>query len=185
MMQNNKLGENTLYVQRMFSVSKTRQFADNEQAAYEGRGKTFWQKHKKKILGAAALATAGGLGYTFRNEIRYGWANEDNIKKQLEEADRLMKTGDLDDAYKALCEAESALKKVYYSIWKLPEADSKVSSRAGRQKKFKEGIPFWKALVNRLVSHATPFFPSADERPKAEKIKKKGEEIIAWLDSLN
>lgn len=69
-MDNTQFGENTLYVQRMFSTSQTpftKQFADGE-----GDKKTFWQRHKGKILGAAALAGAAGLG-------ALGYANKDKI----------------------------------------------------------------------------------------------------------
>lgn len=59
----------------------------------EGEDKrTFWQKHKGKILAGAALAAAGGAGYYYR----------DPIKK---------KAGELYDAGKGLAE------KTYYKYW--------------------------------------------------------------------
>ena len=32
--------------------------------------RTFWQKHKGKILAGAALAAAGGAGYYYRDPIK-------------------------------------------------------------------------------------------------------------------
>lgn len=55
----------------LFSATvSNRQFADGEA---ESPKKNFWQKHKGKILGAAALAGLGGLGYVYRNELGQAW----------------------------------------------------------------------------------------------------------------
>ena len=36
----------------------------------EDDGKSFWKKHKKKVLAGAALAAAAGLGYAYREPIK-------------------------------------------------------------------------------------------------------------------
>lgn len=70
----------------LFSATVSdRQFADGDDGQPK---KNFWQKHKGKILGAAALAGLGGLGYAYRNELGQAWngavdkANE--VKKQVQ-----------------------------------------------------------------------------------------------------
>lgn len=63
MKNNTNFGENTLYVQRMFS--------EDSKNDKEGKA-SFWQKHKRKILAGAALAGAGALG-------ALGYANKDKI----------------------------------------------------------------------------------------------------------
>lgn len=55
----------------LFSATVSdRQFADGDDGQPK---KNFWQKHKGKILGAAALAGLGGLGYAYRNELGQAW----------------------------------------------------------------------------------------------------------------
>lgn len=65
----------------LFSATVSdRQFADGEA---EQPKKNFWQRHKGKILGAAALAGLGGLGYTYRNEISNALnGDKSQVKKQ-------------------------------------------------------------------------------------------------------
>ena len=55
----------------LFSATVSdRQFADGDDGQPK---KNFWQKHKGKILGAAALAGLGSLGYAYRNELGQAW----------------------------------------------------------------------------------------------------------------
>lgn len=73
----------------MKQYSCTRLFSCDAKCFADAEGKTFWQRHKGKILGAAALAGLGGLGYAYRNELGQAWnsavgkANE--VKKQAQE----------------------------------------------------------------------------------------------------
>ena len=76
-----------------------RMFSDGEEDK-----RTFWQKHKRKILAGAALAAAGGAGYYYRDPIKKKagelydaagdlaekayykyWMSEEDVKKELEE----------------------------------------------------------------------------------------------------
>ena len=180
-MNNTIFGENTLYVQRMFSYypANTKQFTENQQVAGGGK-KTFWQRHKGKILGAAALAGAGALGYKFRNEIQYGLSSHDGTSLSL--ASPLLTSPDLNDIYNGLCQTEEKYKTYYYSFKRNSDfSDDYLTKRYKFRKAVPEMTRTLRAIVTRNIeAHAS----QSDEAQLYKKAKSKLEEFCSWLSEV-